>query len=62
VLGGAYKTDAEQRIERLSKTGGERRLAPGSYTEEVIEDSEGRRWIVRRYTDGKTEKLPFEEK
>lgn len=61
VLGGSHKADAEQRVERLSKVVGSR-LASGSYTEEIIEDSDGKKWIVRRYTDGKTEKLPYEEK
>lgn len=63
ILGGRHKTDSEGRIEQLKKVlSGKTESGTGGYTEEIIEDDEGRRWILRRYTNGKVEKIPLEEK
>jgi len=63
ILGGKHKSDSEGRIEALKRVlAGKTKEGTGGYTEEIIEDEEGRRWILRRYTNGKVEKIPFEEK
>jgi len=62
TLKGGHVDDCDERIRRLEellKSGSKR---TGSYTETRVEDDKGRVWIIRRYVDGRVERIPVEEK
>ena len=61
ALNGPNKTDAEARIEELKKKLDRTTTTEGAFWEEVVEDRDGRRWIIRHYADGKTQKFPVKE-
>jgi tetratricopeptide (TPR) repeat protein len=61
ALGGPKKTDAEARIEELKKKLSGTDVSDEPFWEEVIEDTDGRRWIIRHYAGGKTQKFPVRE-
>ncbi len=61
ALKGSHKTDAQARIEELKKKLTRTTTSDEPFWEEVIEDAEGRRWILRHYASGKTQKFPVKE-
>jgi tetratricopeptide (TPR) repeat protein len=61
ALKGANKADAEVRIEELKKKMDRTTVSEEPYWEEIIEDNEGRRWILRHYASGKTQKFAVKE-
>lgn len=61
ALNGSEKADAEARVDEIKTKMTRTATSDEAFWEEVIEDREGRRWILRHYADGRTQKFPVRE-
>jgi len=61
ALNGTQKIDAEARIEELKKKLTRTTTSEEAFWEEDVEDRDGKRWIVRHYASGRTQKFPVKD-